>query len=376
MLRVAFALFCCWIVPAWPQAQPMTEAAAQLAARISPLPQHRTTVSLEFQNLTAMAPAEWSNFRGALEEELHKSGLEVATTAQPESRLRITMSENARGLLFVAELSTGENWQVAMLPWNVPPRAGSKPKVKITLQAVWEQQEPVLDFLLLDSGSALLVLSPSKVASYRLTDGKWMLAGVAAVALARPSPRDPRGRMETGGVGFRVYVPGTTCTGTLPAEIKLVCAPGNDKWPVGPSDAQLTVRWIADRNLLESDGVRDTFYAAANGVFAVNGRIQDRASESVTGADGWGSDLAGIENPCGSSPTVLASAGGDASGRDELTAYEIANGVAAATTDPMALPGPVTALWPAETRGRVSLVFRNSKTGNYEATLVGLSCAE
>src|SRR5579864_4875223 len=103
MLRVAFALLFGWILPLPAQAQPMGEAAQQLAARISSLLQRRATVSLEFQNLTQLPPADSSSFRSALEEELRKAGLELVTTVQPELRLRVTASENARGLLFVAE---------------------------------------------------------------------------------------------------------------------------------------------------------------------------------------------------------------------------------------------------------------------------------
>src|SRR5882672_1329003 len=101
MSRVVFALLCSSILSCLVEAQSMQEAAAQLAARISSLLQRRSTVSLDFQNLTALPPAEWSSFRSGLEQELRKAGLAVVTT-QPEVRLRVTLSENTRGLLFVA----------------------------------------------------------------------------------------------------------------------------------------------------------------------------------------------------------------------------------------------------------------------------------
>src|SRR5712675_444098 len=107
MSRVVFGLLFLSILPCVVQAQSMPEAAVQMAARISSLLQRRATVSLDFQNLTALAPAESSSFRSALELELRKAGLAVATT-QPEVRLRVTISENTRGLLFVAEILTGD----------------------------------------------------------------------------------------------------------------------------------------------------------------------------------------------------------------------------------------------------------------------------
>src|ERR1700687_4050216 len=120
MSRVVFGLLFWSILPCLVEAQSMPEAAGQLAARISSLLQRRATVSLDFQNLTALAPAESSSFRSALEAELRKAGLAVATT-QPEVRLRVTISENVHGLLLVAEVFTGDTKQVVMLPWIAPP---------------------------------------------------------------------------------------------------------------------------------------------------------------------------------------------------------------------------------------------------------------
>src|ERR1017187_8624011 len=111
MLRVALALLFGTLMMPLAQAKSMAEAAAHLAARISSLLQRRTTVSLEFQTLTALPPVESSNFRAALQEELRKAGVETTAAGQPETRLKITISENVRGLLFVAVLTSGEDRQ-------------------------------------------------------------------------------------------------------------------------------------------------------------------------------------------------------------------------------------------------------------------------
>ena len=377
MLRAGLALLFGTLMVSLAQAQSMGEAASQLAARIYSLLQHRATVSLEFQNLTALPPAESSNFRSALEEELRKVGLEMTTAAQPETRLRVTISENVRGLLFVAVVTSADNQQVAMLPWTAPPPAAVKPRVKISMQPIREQPEAVLDILLLDSGSQLLVLSASKLSSYRLVNGKWTPAEVAGVSWVRPLPRDPHGRLESGPTGFRVYVPGTTCSGTWQPELKVTCAPGNEAWPVNPRDPAFAVRWVTDRNLMESDGVKGAFYTgSAAWLLTGDGRIVDRAGEPLAGADGWGSELASIENPCSSGWMVLASKAGDGDARDRVQAYEIAEGRMVAASEPITLEGSVTALWPAETLAQATLVIRNSKTGNYEASRLGVACAE
>jgi hypothetical protein len=339
MLRVGLALLFGMLMSPLVRAQPMTEAGTQLGDLISSLLQRRATVSLEFQNLTALGPAESSSFRAALQQELRKTGVEITTAGQPET-LRVTISENVRGLLFVAAVSSGENRQVAMLPWNAPPATERKPRVKISVQRMLEQSEPVLDIVLLDS--ELLVLSPSKVAAYRMEAGKWTPAGIAGVTWARPLPRDPRGRLENVAGGFRIFVPGTSCSGMLQPDFKVTCAPGNDTWPLNPRDLSGMVHWVTDRNVL----------------------------------DGSRGELSSIENPCDAGWIMLGSGAGDAEDRDQIQAYEMVDGQAVAASDLFLLPGPVSALWPSETPGQSTLVIRNSKTGNYEASRLGVACAE
>ena len=357
-------------------AQSMAEAAAQLAVRISSLLLRRATVSLEFENLTALPPVESSIFRAALQQELRKAGVETAV-GQPEARLRITISENVRGLLLVAVVTAGENRQVTMLPWNAPPPTQQKPRVKISIQPMLQQPEAILDMLLVDSGSTLLVLSSSTVSSYKLTDGKWTPSAIAGVSWARPLPRNQRGRLEGGPTGFRVFVPGTFCNGTLQPEFKITCERGNETWFFNPRDPSLAVRWVTDRNLLESENAKVPFYAAAAGWFGTTeGRLLSPTGELLAGSDGWGSEISSVENPCGSGWMLLVSAAGDAQDHDQIQAYEVVDRQVAAASDAISLPGPVTALWPAETPGRSTLVIRNSKTGNYEASRLGVACAE
>jgi hypothetical protein len=243
--------------------------------------------------------------------------------------------------------------------------------------SVWSQPEPILDLALVDGDSQLLILNTGKVAAYRMTDGKWSLSAQAFLSLARPTARDPRGRLEINADSLRAFVPGTTCTGALTPSVRFTCAPGSDSWPLNPREAGLEVHWVTDRNTLESAGVSGTFFNAGGDVFATSdNQIKDRANATMPGAEKWGSDLARIENPCGPNPLVIASAAGEALGGDQVQVFEIANGQAGAASEPLALPGAVTTLWPAETAGQVTLVVRNSKTGNYEASRLGLACTQ
>ena len=359
MLRVVFALSFGLILVPQVQAQPLPDAAGQLASRISSLLPRRATVSLDLRNLMTRPPDGWSSFRGQLQDAFQKSGIQVAGTpaAQPDSRVpdtrvMITLSESVQGPLFVVEVITGDNRQVAMLHWT-PPRAEEKPRMTLVNKTLWTQPEPVLDVLLLNSGAQMLVLSTSNVTSYQMNGGKWTFASSAPLTLSRPMPRDPRGRLlSAADGGFRVYVPGVTCMGTLQPALQLNCAPGNETWN--------DVRWVTDRNVLESDKAPGARYSPA--------------VPPASGAEGWGSDIAAMDNPCAQSAIQIAD--GNNSDHDQVQAFEIAGGQASAASEPLAVPGLVTALWPAETRGQVTVVVRDSQTGDYAASRLGLACAQ
>ncbi len=357
MLRVALALLfglAAATAQPTPQAsQPMMEAAAQLASRTSSLLPRHPTVSLDQQNLSALPENEWLSFRSLFEAELRKAGVEISSGPAAEPRIRITLSDNARGLLFVAEVVSPDNRQIAMLPWSKPAAVEEKTRVSLTKKLLWMQPEPILDVLLPDPNT-MLVLSPTKVASFRFAGGSWTPGASASLVLPRPVPRDPRGRIESAVGGFRAYLPGATCTGAFQPDLKITCPPGNETWP----DAQ--VRWITDRNLLESDAVKGPFYSAANGAFIM--------AEGHAAQEGWGSDIAAIQNACGTAMIATSTA----TDRDSVQAYQSTTPV----SDPLPLPGPVTALWPSEMPGEVTIVVHNLQTGNYEASRLGLACSQ
>ena len=337
MTRVTCSLFFCWALllraqttepaaaPAtsFPAPSSMTTAAAQLAARISSLLPRRATAWFDFQNLTALPAAEWSNFQSLLQEELRKSGVGTAgaqtATTPLDPRVRVTLSEDPHGLLLVAEVSAGDSRQVAMLPWNLAIPAQTKPPVAITQKPLLAQAEPILDVLITDS--QMLVLSPHQVASYRAVDGKWVPDAVASLALARPMPRDPRGRLEASSDGFRAYLPAGTCEGT---RLSATCTGATATW------RSTAVHWVVDRNTLEP-----------------------ASEERVT-----------MPDPCGGGTVEIA--GSPNNEHDSVRAI--------GKSDALALPGPVTALWPAENGHDATLVVHNLQTGEYEASRLGVAC--
>ena len=284
-------------------------------------------------------------------------------------RVRVTLSEDARGLLLVAEVSSGDNRQIAMLPWNVPSSAQAKPRISLTRKPLWTEAEPILDILMVDSGSQMLVLSSDRLASYRSIENKWTASATASLVLPRPLPRDPRGRLEATADGFRAFLPAATCQGTFQPELRLKCVNGTGTWP----DTQ--EHWIADRNTA-GIGRREVpvfCKRAADSSQWQMAACRIAPDSSVSGVEGWGSDIAGTLDPCGSGVAIVASANAD---REELRVFEVVNGQAAPASSPMPSPGPVTALWQSEAPGEATLVVRNLQTGQYEASRLGVACTE
>jgi hypothetical protein len=374
MTNVAFVLLFGWAAGI-AQAQSPAEVATILASRISSQLQRHPTVSLELESLSSMTPADLSSLRNALGQELRKAGL-LMTATQPEARVRVTVSNNARGVLMVAELLSGDSRTVLMQPWTAPPSNESKPRLRIVSKPILDQAEPILD-LLLNSESDLLVLSPTSVTSLHLNGGRWTSNGVAAFSPLTPIPRDVRGRIEGAPGGFSIYLPGTTCSGTFQPVLRVVCSPPNELWPVNPREPSFVARWTKDRNTLESEGFAGGFYTEAAGwISTPNHRITDRTGDLLDLPEPWGSDFTSIASPCEANPTVLVSGSGDNPDHDQIVAYEIRSSHATLASEPLGVPGPITALWPAETPGQATLVTRNSKTGNYEASRLGMACAE
>lgn len=381
MPRKTLGLWFCLMALAPAPAQTVAEAAGQLAARISSLLPPRPTASFEFQNISSLPAVESSAFRDALEQALKNAGIAISAAAQPDTQVGVSISENLQGPLLVAEIRTGDRRQTILQSWSVARPPAIRRRLALERKPVWEQPEPVLDFALLNSGTELLVLGAGKVSMYRLADGKWTLASTIAVSLSRPLPRDLRGRLAMERDTFRAFLPGTSCNGVAQVPLVITCSAGNETWTIDASNRGPAVRWVNDRNYLEVAGAQTTFYSATsldNGariVFAtLDGRVRDRGNEPVGGTDAWGSDFTGPLQACGSNSLVVAARGGDSEGPDAVQAYEIGQGAAEPVSEPVSLSGPVTALWPAGSEA--TLVLRNTKTGNYEASRLHLACAE
>jgi hypothetical protein len=318
---------------AW--AQPATEAAKQLGAKIvTQVPAH-STLMVSFENRASLEGGEVDAIRAAVEQQLHAAGLELGDS---EMKLRVTISEDPLRYLLVSQIGG----QVAIVSWRKPPTAAAEYRTIIKRTPVWEQREPVLDISLSNDGAGMVVLEAERSVEYKKDNGRWQFLRATPITGAVVS-RDPRGRLAEAGSPYHL---------------------------------------VSGRNYFNG-GARGEFYCdaeipAGTLMTGVDGhaRLYGQRAEPLLVINNWGSDIAAVTSECGSKRQVLVTAPTLDDSQDHLQAFEFTGATYAAVSEPLLLPGPVTALWAAESPGQVTLVVHNKQTGMYEASRVSLSCAQ
>jgi hypothetical protein len=404
------------------KAQSPAAAARQLARQILAFTGRRPSLHLSFTNDSSAGVAQAAELRRDVERRLRAAGASLARTSGKQTTVNvdITLSETWRNLLLVAEMQRGKTKRVAIVPLPrsiVESGAHEAAVVSLSRQIVWRQPAPLVSFLpwhsTRDRSSYLWILDADRLVLYRMVQGHWRRQAGAKIGHANPMPRDVRGRLwiespgsatATSGVSpiGRLYaaLPGVNCSLPLaPARGKLplscsAAAAGSLRFPIFEAGAPAArAALVAGRNYfaaaIESGGRRlqlQPFYSAtmigddhAAPVLvaaATDGKtyLYDDSGKSEGTIDGWGSDIAGIKTSCGSGWQLLATRPGDWTAVDSLAAYEVVDGKAVATGEPIDFPGPVIGLSPAPDGRTADAVVLDRDAGLYEAYTISLSC--
>jgi hypothetical protein len=394
--RIALAaLLVLLLAPAALRAQDAQSAARELAQKILAGAGPQPSVALSMRNLSSLPVASAGQVRQALEEALRNAGARLLTATPADVEVRVTLSENLQGYLWVAEIHRGDVLQVAMvsLPRSaVATEAQPASALALAKKQVWQQAQPILDWSNLPGGAnRLAVLDPEGVLVV-LEDTR---GPQRATMLAQALPRDPRGRLRVSGDSLQVELGSEACAGPMNNPRSYNCQSTDAAWPL-VAGAQLfgSARLSPGKNFFDGEvqvgsGAKKSLppffsFAAveeqgsALWVFAgLDGRahLYDKALAPVGVIDGWGSDIVGARTNCGSGWQVLTTRAGDWTQPDAIEAFEIADRQAVPASDPLSFDGPVTALWPGSDAGTVNAVVHNLKTGQYEAYSVSISCS-
>jgi len=375
--------------------QPSADLAEQVAGILGP-GQARLTI----RNLSTLPTDEIPAIRLLLEADLKAHGV-AASGAESANLIRVTLSENQRGRLWVAEVVEGNETRVAMVQFGSdsaqPPQAATG--LTLRKQTVFASKEPVLATL--ETAGGLVAVEPEEVVIYAQSAEGWREQRRIAIGQKRPLPRDPRAVILPMGDGFEAAVAGMACSGSyLPAQPggdwTVRCREVDDPWTLIAAEtpaAPIKAFYNAARNyftgvVTPSLGVDlPPFYAVAAlpradaaGLLigGIDGKVQlleGSGLKPVSGTRDWGSDFAAIHSGCGAGTQIIVSGSGEAVG-DSLHAYELPGLEAVPASAPLALGGTVTALWPAPDGKSVLAVVRTEeKNGDeYEVDRVTASC--
>jgi len=417
-----------------------TDAVSELAAKILSHSAPQGAVALSVRNVSSLSDEDVSQIRRELRSQLRSRGVRLAGARQASAEIPVTLSENLEGLVWIAEIQNGASHDVVMITVARPKPEFTRPTEALSIRKVriYEQADPVLDFVPLDTlsvapsappgtAAAALVLSLGAVSLYekavtgpneQVGTQAWQLKQSAPLARSAPWPRDARGRLVIGpGNSFNVFLPGMKCSGTIAPALRLDCHEGDEPWPLGgtgalpPAGATTSPRAVAyfavNRNFFDGrigfDDGRETkaapFFSAAaiptgaagparggNGAASdrlwlltgLDGRAQllNANAESVGSVEGLGSDVVSIQTGCHSGWQVLASGPGNSDDSDVIQAYEIVNRKAVAAGLPADFAGPLTALWPLANGSEAVAIFHNLKTASYEVFRLSITCGQ
>lgn len=263
--------------PAPPRAadEAWNDSAGSLAAKIMEHVTAGNALALTVKNASSLGDDDVFRVRRALRTQLRSQHARLAAGKQAKVDVQVTLSENAEGYLWIAELhdhslpsAAGGEVRTAVVMVSVArPRAEDRrsPAEPLSIRKVriYEQAAPLLDVAMLDSPSGgqadanthtpaarILVLSLDSVSVYEKGQGldstgknspSWRLVQSAAMTRVRPWPRDARGRIVVHGDSvFEAYLPETKCTGSLAPALTFECHDSDDPWPLVLADRTAT----------------------------------------------------------------------------------------------------------------------------------------
>ena len=385
--------------------QPAGALAEQIAGVLGP-----GQAALSVRNLSSIADSEIPAIRAFIEKNLKTRGV-VTASAESANTIRITLSENNRERLWVAEIVQGNETRVVMVEAGSGSSRTGAVADYMTLRRerlpilVDNSEDPVLAAL--EIANSLILLRPEAVDLSAFAEGTWQHQKNIAMNEHRQLSRDARGVLISlsDGTGFNALVGQSECSGTYAATPSATshptdnwtihCHASDEPWPILQNNDPVhpvTIKAFYNPARNYFTGVitpalgldLPPFYSAAlltraNGtallIGGIDGKVQivdNGAMKAVSGARDWGSDFAVLKSGCGSGAQVIASGSGEAVS-DSLRAYELPAQEAIPASAPVSMNGAVTALWPAPD-GKSLLAAVKQASGDYEVDRVTALC--
>ena len=203
--------------PAIAATNPWDAPAATLAARIADV-LGPGQARLSIQNLSSVPTEQVPAIRNLLAEDLKARGIAVAGTESANS-IRVTLSENSRERVWVAEVEEGNETHVSVVEAGPLTMEAAKNPSALVLrrETLVTSDEPVLSAV--DVPAGLLLLDLDQVLLYSRLSGVWQQQQHASLTMTRPAGRDPRGALlaSADGSSFDAWLADLHCNGNIAA---------------------------------------------------------------------------------------------------------------------------------------------------------------
>ena len=369
---------------------------------------------LTIENKSSIQTVEIPNIRKLLEQDLKTHGV-LVSGADSASAVLVTLSENTREQLWVAEVIEGDHAQVTMVELGPVAETHEQAASGLLLrnQTVLISSAPVLAALEVPKG--LIALEPGELELFQRATSGMQSEKQASTRQRAQMARDPRGVLlaTADGQGFKAWLNGTECDGPTDvadaaSDWAVECRASDDPWPIA-SESSLAAPGT-QANATTSGGTQElrAFYNAARDYFVgvvtpatgvdlppfysaalvprsaggaalliagIDSKVQlveNGALWTVAGTRDWGSDFALLRSGCGAGTQIIASGSGEAV-HDSLRAYELPALEAIPVSAPLAIDGTVSAIWSAPDLKSVFAVVRKA-TDEYEVDRVTALC--
>lgn len=348
-------------------------------------------LSFEVRNASSVPQDQVAVIRRAIDANLRSQGVQLRDAAQGFATVRVTLSENIQGWVWIIEIPGSQEPKVSLL--NIPRETGpSSPNGSMTLRRsmLFAGKEQILDAATLSkNGEHVVVLTPSAISVYQVDAATRSWYPERSFSIPHGTyPRDLRGRLQMNGDGeFTAFVPGIQCRGKALQQDSTQCANSDDPW------------WLGGNTNAFFNSARNHFTGVVPGVpralppffsaawinwrsetwlvSALDGQVSILDGTNlrpVGGTRDWGSDIAGVRTGCGTGPLALASSAGEA-GSDNLRTFKIVELEAAPVSAPLVFEGSITALW-AKPQGDTAVAVIQTPAGSYEAYSVSIACSQ
>jgi hypothetical protein len=338
------------------EVNPYVAPARDFARRVAESFSAGTRVGVEVRNRSTLAAGDVGAVRATVLGEFAARGLRIASSAadsaDTEGGATITLSENAAGFLWVAEIRQGDRSAVILA---AVPRAAVAPPAElsgITLRSalVWSGPEHIL------AAAPVLATSPSTVPTA-------LNVATSSSALGAPNVL----LLVTDGVTAMVTDAQHTFKIALPPSSNVV------------RDAQGALAWSGN-SLAATVNDEACTLSAPLAASQPQCRTDDAPHSPPAPIAQLGSQRANLPPACGgTNGEILAAGTGDYTQPDSIRAYQMRDGAAAPDSPALEFPGPVMSLQvamalQAEPSPAALAVVHNLGTGDDEVYEISLVC--